>query len=216
MVAIQVIVFDIGGILEIVPGGVDPAARFPEMFAKWEVRLGMQPGELSARLEKVDERLNIQEGEGTYTEEEWQSQLRLVTEMDQDQFAAFLDDFWDTYMGTSNDELIAYFRSLRPRYRTALLSNSFVGARSREQEHYHFDEMTDLIIYSHEEGIAKPDQRIFLLACERLGVQPAEMVFLDDTEPNIASARACGIQAILFKDTAQAIADIQACLQADH
>ncbi len=38
-------------------------------------------------------------------------------------------------------------------YRIALLSNSFVGARSREQEHYHFAEMTDLIIYSHEVGL---------------------------------------------------------------
>ena len=47
-----------------------------------------------------------------------------------------------------------------------------------EQERYHFDKMTDLFIYSHEEGVAKPDRRMYELTCERLGVQPAEMIFL--------------------------------------
>ena len=69
-------------------------------------------------------------------------------------------------------------------------------------------------MYSHEEGIAKPAGRIFKLTCERLGVQPAEVVFLDDVEANIAAARECGIQAILFRETNEAIAAIQACLQA--
>ena len=63
-------------------------------------------------------------------------------------------------------------------------------------------------------GIAKPDRRIYELTCERLGVQPAEMIFLDDHQRPVAGARALGIHALLFQNTAQAIADIQACLQA--
>jgi FMN phosphatase YigB (HAD superfamily) len=54
------------------------------------------------------------------------------------------------------------------------MSNSSVGARREEQERYHFHEMTDLLVYSHEEGVAKPDQRIFALTCKRLGIQPEE------------------------------------------
>jgi putative hydrolase of the HAD superfamily len=72
--------------------------------------------------------------------------------------------------------------------------------------------MCDLIIYSHEVGIAKPERHIYELTCERLDVQPAEMIFLDNLEPNVAAAREVGIHAILFQETAQAIADIQACL----
>ncbi len=121
---------------------------------------------------------------------------------------------WEEYLGELNAPLATYFSSLRPRYLTAILSNSFVGARSREQERYHFAEMTDLIIYSHEVGIAKPERRIFELTCECLEVQPAEIIFLDDVEQHVASARSIGIHAILFQETAQAIADIQACLQA--
>ena len=55
-----------------------------------------------------------------------------------------------------NTELIEYARGLRPRYRTGILSNSFVGAREREQAAYGFEDLVDEIVYSHEAGIASP------------------------------------------------------------
>jgi beta-phosphoglucomutase-like phosphatase (HAD superfamily) len=44
-------------------------------------------------------------------------------------------------------------------------------------------------------------------------VQPDEIAFLDDAQPHVAAAAAYGMYAILFRDTAQAIADVQTCLQ---
>ncbi|MFI5276643.1 MAG: HAD-IA family hydrolase, partial [Ktedonobacterales bacterium] len=111
-------------------------------------------------------------------------------------------------------ELAAYFISLRPRYTTAFLSNSFVGAREREQAARGFEDMADLIIYSHEIGVAKPDARIYALTCERLGVQPAEVIFLDDAPSNIVAARDFGIHGVLFQDNTQAIGAIEALLVA--
>jgi putative hydrolase of the HAD superfamily len=73
--------------------------------------------------------------------------------------------------------------------------------------------MTDLIVYSHEVGMSKPDRRIYELTCERLGVRPEEMIFLDDTEWAVDGARAIGIQAVLFEDNAQTIAEIKARLR---
>jgi epoxide hydrolase-like predicted phosphatase len=213
--AIRAVVFDIGGILEIVPGGGDPTKHFPEMIARWEERLALPPGELRATIRHVDEKL-LSMGKdmalGTCSEEEWWNAVREATRMSAEEMNAFVRDYWDVYLGNPNEAMMAFFRSLRPRYRTALLSNSGSGARREEQERYHFNEMTDLIIYSHEVGIEKPDPRIYALTCERLGVQPEEVVFLDDTEANVAAAAAYGMRAILFTDTAQAIADVQACL----
>jgi putative hydrolase of the HAD superfamily len=133
--------------------------------------------------------------------------------MSQADFGEYVGAFWDIYMGNPNEELIAYFRALRPRYRTAILTNSFVGAREHEEERYGFSSMADLAIYSHEEGVRKPDPRIFALASDRIGFPPAEIVFLDDRRENIDAARACGFQAVLFTSTPQAIADIEALLQ---
>ena len=122
-----------------------------------------------------------------------------------------MEDTWREYLGTLNVELDTYFRSLRPAYRTAILSNSFVGAREREQTQYQFEDSCDFIIYSHEVGMSKPDPRIYALTCERLGLQPYEVIFLDDYPVAIDAARAYGMHGILFHDNAQAIAEIEAC-----
>lgn len=95
-----------------------------------------------------------------------------------------------------------------------ILSNSFVGAREREQAAYGFEDLVDEIIYSHECGMSKPDPGIYALACERLGVEPAQMVFLDDSEPCVEGARRAGIHAVLYQDNGQAVSDIEDLLAA--
>jgi FMN phosphatase YigB (HAD superfamily) len=45
---------------------------------------------------------------------------------------------------------------LRPRYRTAIFSNSFVGAREKERERYGFEDLTDLVVHSQEIGRFAP------------------------------------------------------------
>ncbi len=66
------------------------------------------------------------------------------------------------------------------------------------------------------EGMRKPEPRFYALACDRLGVQPAETIFLGDAELCVTAAREVGLQAILFRHNAQASADIEACLTANR
>ena len=198
--AIRGVVFDIGGVLEITPRtGWD---------ARWEARLGLPAGELNTRLRDVWRAGSI----GTITEAEVAAQVASTLGLDAAQVAAFRGDLWDEYCGTLNAELAAYFAGLRPRYRTAILSNSFAGAREQEHARYGFGDLCDLIIYSHEVGLQKPDPRIYALTAARLGLAPAEIVFLDDAQAAVTAARACGWHAVHFRDTAQAIAEIAACL----
>ncbi|HLF91496.1 MAG TPA: HAD family phosphatase [Anaerolineales bacterium] len=200
---IKAIAFDIGGVLEITPDlGVNE---------KWEERLHLQPGELNQRARKVWHEGGI----GLMSLEEVHTNLGELLEISREQVDEFMEDVWVEYLGALNVELAEYFRSLRPRFQTAILSNSFVGAREREQEAYHFDEMCDFILYSHEVGMQKPDPGIYALTCERLGLQPSEVIFLDDREGAVDPACEFGIHGILFKDNAQAIAAIEACIQAN-
>jgi epoxide hydrolase-like predicted phosphatase len=118
-------------------------------------------------------------------------------------------DIWREFLGTANKELIDYARRLRPRYRTGILSNSFVGARQREQAAYGFEDLVDEIVYSHEVGMSKPDPRIYALVCSRLDARPEETVFLDDADRCVAGARDVGIHAIHYQDNAQAIREIE-------
>jgi epoxide hydrolase-like predicted phosphatase len=199
-VVIRAVVFDIGGVLEITPDlGVD---------RRWEARLGLPAGEIGERMADVWTGGAL----GTITLDDVHLALMDRLGLDEQQLTAFMADVWREYVGSANTGLIAYARGLRPRYLTGILSNSFVGAREREQAAYGFEELVDDIVYSHEAGMAKPDPRIYALVCERLGARPGETVFLDDVGQNVAGARDVGIHAVHYRDNAQAIAEIEKLL----
>ncbi len=63
-----------------------------------------------------------------------------------------------------------------------------------------------------EEGISKPDPRIYLSACERLGVEPRRAVFVDDKHRNVVGARAVGMHAIEFTSPTGTVAQLRALL----
>ena len=64
-----------------------------------------------------------------------------------------------------------------------------------------FARMRDIVI-SGAEGVIKPERRIYEIACERTGLAPAQMLFIDDSRPNIDAARALGFDTHLFEDPA--------------
>lgn len=195
---VRAVVFDIDGVLEITPS---PHV----MFEAWEMRLGLEPGQLMSRTGDIWAGGST----GAITEEEVHSRLGATLGVSAVLIGKFMDDVWTAYLGRLNTELFEYFGALRHRYRTGIISNSFVGAREREQRRYGFADVTDDIVYSHEVGIGKPDPRVYALACERLGVRPAEMVFLDDVPEFVEGARALGIHAILYQSNAQAREEIE-------
>jgi epoxide hydrolase-like predicted phosphatase len=109
-------------------------------------------------------------------------------------------------------------QSLRPRYRLATLSNDWPGARELQNRLFQLEERlgVDVMLYSCEEGMQKPETHFYLLACERLGVHPEEVVFVDDREQCVEGAQQVGMKAILFNDTDQVVAEVQACLNASE
>ncbi|GAA1164188.1 hypothetical protein GCM10009630_72950 [Kribbella jejuensis] len=91
--------------------------------------------------------------------------------------------------------------------RTALLSNSWGNTYPRDT----WDGMFDDIVISGEVGLRKPEPEIFRLAAGRLGLEPAECVFVDDLQLNVDGARAVGMTAILhteYDETRRALEDL--------
>jgi 2-haloacid dehalogenase len=56
------------------------------------------------------------------------------------------------------------------------------------------------ILVSGEEGLAKPDPRIFTRALQRFGLQPEATLFIDDAAANVQAAMALGIPSLLFRN----------------
>ena len=111
-------------------------------------------------------------------------------------------------------DLIAYLRGLRPQVRVGLISNAWSGLRGYITTQG-FADAFDHMVISAEVGLAKPGAEIFHLALEKLGVRPAEAVFLDDFIANVEGARAVGMQAIHFQQPEKALDELKLILQ-DH
>lgn len=87
-------------------------------------------------------------------------------------------------------DMIGVVRSARAAgVRTGLLSNSWGLDYPREG----WDELFDVVVISGEVGLRKPDPAIYALAADRLGLRPAEVVFVDDLAPNVRGAAAAGM-----------------------
>lgn len=194
------VILDIGGVLEITPetGSV----------RQWEERLELPSGTVHERMHDVWQAGSV----GSVGEQVVQEQVAERLGLDARQVEAFMADLWTEYLGTPNEELIAYVRGLRGSCRLGILSNSFVGARERETELYRFDELVEQIVYSHEIGIEKPDPRAFEAACAILEVRPESCLFIDDVAANVEAAQAAGMQAHLFEDNSRTITRIAAHL----
>ena len=74
------------------------------------------------------------------------------------------------------------------------------------------DEIFDIVVDSAFVGTRKPEPRIYEITLERLGVAPAEAVFIDDVEANCDAARDLGMRAVWFRSNDQAIEEIEAAL----
>jgi putative hydrolase of the HAD superfamily len=75
-----------------------------------------------------------------------------------------------------------------------------------------FDDVFEVVVDSAFVGTRKPEPEIYALTLDRLGLPAAACVFVDDLERNVEAARDAGMEGIVFRDTGQAIAELEALL----
>jgi putative hydrolase of the HAD superfamily len=102
-------------------------------------------------------------------------------------------------------------RVIRAGYRTACLTNNVVGGEQR-MEVGDVMVMFDHVVESSKVGCRKPEPRFYEIACELVGVEPSECVFLDDLGINLKPAKAMGMTTIKVGAAEPAIAELEAVL----
>ena len=65
------------------------------------------------------------------------------------------------------------------------------------------------VIESSKVGIRKPDPRIYQMMCEKLEIEPADAVYLDDLGINCKPARALGMTTIKVTDPDTALSELE-------
>lgn len=194
---IKAVIWDFGGVLV----RTDPDNQRDALAA----RLNLTRHELEARVFDGENRRRAQMG-GVDGEQYLQEVAA--------EFGMSLAELREAFFGSDHLDhtLMAYIRGLRPQYKTGLLSNAMNNLRVALTTDYPILDAFDEAIISGEVGVMKPHPAIYLLAAERLGVQPAEAVFVDDFIQNTRGAQEIGMQAVLFANREQTLADLQTLL----
>ncbi|MGQ0831556.1 MAG: HAD-IA family hydrolase [Microthrixaceae bacterium] len=116
--------------------------------------------------------------------------------------------------GEIRPAMVTAVRRCRERLVTACLTNNWVphAGAGHDERHAHLEEVFALfhhIVESSKVGVRKPDPRFYEIACELAGVEPAEVVFLDDLGVNLKPAAAMGMTTIKVIDPADALAHLE-------
>lgn len=180
---VEAVVFDLGGVL------------LPERAAlgrmRWAARLDLESDQLNQLVWAA-----INTVGAPYEIDDVASVLRADTALDAPDVELLLADFNGHWVLEARLE--EFLGRLRPRYRTGVLANAPAGVRFAIRHRLGLDRLVNALVISGEEGVEKPDERIYRLMTDRLGVDAEQCAFIDDRLDNVEGARAVGMSALEF------------------
>ncbi|UCG95720.1 MAG: HAD family phosphatase [archaeon] len=184
---IKAVIFDLGGVLTSQSG-------FWPFCHKYSRQFNMTPEELHTIIKKHWKPARIDE----ISSQEFWEKTSVEIGCDKNFFRKIMVDFQIV-----GGDTLQIARSLKGRYKLAILSNHIRDWFEEIVEKNKLKEIFDVIVTSYDFGAQKPDKSIYKETIEKLGLKPEECVFIDDKEKNIHPAKELGMKVILFKDVGQ-------------
>ncbi len=197
---IKAIIFDMGGVL-IKTIDKDRRSQLAKSF-------GLTYQELDQLVYSSESAQRATRGEISELEH-FENTLNLLGIPDND-IMQFKEAFWG---GDALDlKLVDFIRSLKDQYKIGMLSNAMSETRMWLEEKYDFLHLFDVIFFSAEQKLAKPDPLYYRAILNEMTFAAEETIFIDDFVENIEAADKLGMQTVLYKSTPQTIADIKRIL----
>ena len=116
---------------------------------------------------------------------------------------AEVDYYWNSLLGSIPASRFDLVRQLKDQYQVGILSNTneihieaVYAQLQAEHSLVNFDSIFDWVFYSHEMGLAKPNQDIYQQLLLELGTTANRVLFFDDLKANVEGAASIGIQAV--------------------
>jgi putative hydrolase of the HAD superfamily len=131
----------------------------------------------------------------------WQKLLREAGLPENQKTVEELND-WDARMWTTeNPAMLEWQLRLKERgVKTAILSNMGDNVLTRIEREFDWIHRFDVLVWSFQLHMAKPDPAIYHYTLKKLGTEPEETLFLDDKLVNVEAAQAMGMMAFQFSD----------------
>jgi len=201
---IKAIIFDFGRVIS--------AQKPLSLFRRYEDELGLEPGTINSVMFDSQAWQKALVGRKT-VEEFWYEIGPELGLNSHEEIDAFRNRYWADE--NINANVLKLIQKLHGHYRLAVLSNAPPGL-SQWLADWRILDFFDLVFCSGDEGVVKPDAMPFEVTLERLGVQPGEAVFIDDTMENVEAARKLGLQGILFTTAEELEKELDLLLRLDH
>ncbi len=116
---------------------------------------------------------------------------------------------WEDMVRGAFEDTIALARRLKAnRYPLYALTNFSSEKMALVRPRYDFFRLFDAMVVSGEIGLIKPDPAIYRHLLERLDLVAGETLFIDDSEINVAGARAAGLHTIHYRSASQLEAEL--------
>jgi putative hydrolase of the HAD superfamily len=111
-------------------------------------------------------------------------------------------------------EMVAVVKHLRGRVKLGSITNNVARDEPAQRRTSGIDvhSLFDIVVESAIVGVRKPEPRIYQIACEHLGIEPHQAVFLDDMGANLKGAKALGMHTIKVDHTTSAIDELEEAL----
>jgi len=122
--------------------------------------------------------------------------------------------------GDIRPRVVAALKLLSKIYQCVCLTNNVPAgsgpgmSRSKAELDAVLDVMAifDQVIQSSKIGMRKPDPQIYSYTCEQMGVEPEQILYLDDLGVNLKPAAAMGMQTLKVVSEQQVLADLSKIL----
>lgn len=127
-------------------------------------------------------------------------------ELSEEMRARILEEDYASFMdGYRNLRTLEWMKALKARgYKIGILTNMPPSMAPRFKRTFaDFIAVADALVISGEEGMFKPQKRIYDLLKARIGLSSSELCFVDDVQSNCDGAMDAGWRAIRFADNAQ-------------
>jgi putative hydrolase of the HAD superfamily len=112
---------------------------------------------------------------------------------------------------TQDPAMVAWHGQLkRSGLKTAILSNMGDAVKESIEQAFGWIHEFDVLVWSYQLGIAKPDPAIYRHVLERLDLPAEDTLFIDDKQENVEAARELRMKAIQFSTVEQLRQDLLA------
>lgn len=93
---------------------------------------------------------------------------------------------------------IDFIEKVKDKYKLAIISNDSSRWSKYLREKFDLNKYFDVISISGDLKIQKPDERIFFLTIEKLGLNAEDCIYIDDREGNLEAAKKVGMNPVLL------------------